>query len=159
FVDTGNYVALTDIEWTAQDSGAQGNAVTVQGPTAAAHAALIDRVNTESANTVVMRFTAAHDIEIRNIDMKNAQTGVSLASNANDARISIVGSEISNVRLGGVFLGTGNSGFSIDSSRIFGGIGTTSVGIELNSTSTVTNTEVFGYQIGIRTANAFGSGT
>ena len=153
-IDTGSYTLLTDVTLDQTDSGTgtgAGQTLTFQGPTA--HLATLNRAN-NNANGFL--FTGADDVTISNLTITGADTGIRLATGAGSNAITVSHVDISTSKSYGVYVGDGDDGFLLDSSRIFGAVANyQNTGVYLYSagatqtSSSVTNTEIFGQHIGI----------
>ena len=150
YIDTGSYVLLTDLTLGAADSGAgPEEMVTFQGPTDGT--ATLNRENPEDGN--VFLFTGASYVSIDNLTLTGANIGIDVETNAGSNSITASHDVITNSTADGVYFGTGNTGFTLNASQIYGSANGYSTGVYLSgngsSTASVTDTEIFGQQIGI----------
>ncbi|HEY9108125.1 MAG TPA: right-handed parallel beta-helix repeat-containing protein, partial [Roseateles sp.] len=113
-VDTGNYTLGTNIFVVAQDSG-----VTIQG--AETHATVLNRAN-KAAGMAVFQFQGADDVTLKRLQLTGALNGLLIADGADSDGIALVDSIVSGNGLSGtgsgVFVGTGNEGFTVSGSEV-----------------------------------------
>jgi len=113
-VDTGNYTLGTNIFVVAQDTG-----VTIQG--AETHATVLNRGN-KASGTAVFEFQGADDVTLQNLSITGALTGVMIADGVDSDGIAIVDSSVyGNGNAGSsnaIFVGTGNTGFTMTGSEV-----------------------------------------
>ena len=155
-IDTGNYTLLSDVVLSQTDSGdanVDGHRLTFQGPTDPSHTAVLNRADIDGN---IFIFTGADDVVIKNLTLSGAKAAVNVTANSSSNNISLNNVEISANFTYGVFAGSGNTGFSIDRSQIFGTVnGNQNTGIALFEPGAITNTEIFGEGTGI-SANGAG---
>ena len=128
YVDTGNYTLINNVILTADDAG-----VTIQGPTAEGHEALLDRGNTTTGSYGI-QLTGTHDVTIDSLGITGASQGINLGGTA----------------------GIINDTVTISHNRVFGN---QEFGIHVgnyNDNIQVTGNEVFGNLTGIRAGDYFG---
>ncbi|MBW8760906.1 MAG: right-handed parallel beta-helix repeat-containing protein, partial [Burkholderiales bacterium] len=113
-VDTGNYTLGTNIFVVAQDSG-----VAIQG--AQTHATVLNRGN-KATGTAVFEFQGADDVTLKHLSITGALTGVMIADGVDSDGIAIADSSVYGNGNGGstnaIFVGTGNTGFTMTGSEV-----------------------------------------
>ena len=149
FVDAGNYNLLTDLTIPTAISGAAGHPITFQGPTNG-FAATLNRANTQHS---VFFFAGGSHIEIDNLTLTGAGTGLYLRNYAGSDDIVANNDVITDSADQGVFVGYGNTGFTLNASQIYGSKnGTNNYGFYAQgltgNTLTLTNNQIFGQNKG-----------
>ena len=160
FVDSGSYTLLTDLTLGAADSGAPGNPVTFQGPTDGGVATL-NRANATVGN--VFLINGASDVDINNLTLTGGNVGINVVANASSNAIAADDVVITNENAYGVYVGAGNTGFSLTNSQVYGNNnGSSNTGIYAISSSsppdsiTITGDKIFGQYTGIDIYNETG---
>ncbi len=126
FVDTGSYETLTNIVFGPEDSG-----VTIQGPTAAGHAATLTRNNTAAGNYVFEFSGGVSGVTIDSLEILGAEDGVHVTDATN---VEIRDSIIRNNANRGIYIETTASDVRILNDQIQEN---TNAGVEVRGTGTV----------------------
>ena len=146
YVDPGAYQELTDVTLGAGDDGA-----TIQGPTAGT--ATFNRENLSGND---FQLAGAQNVTIENLTLTGGGDGILLNSNVNSVGVTVSNVIIENSENYGIYVGSGDSGFTLNASEIFGSVnGVRDTGVYLlgafntPDSATITNDQIFGQYIAI----------
>ena len=114
FVGAGTYTLPTAIMLGADDSGTPGDPVQIIG----AGSSTIFNRSTTAAGTPVFEIDGGHDITLENMAVTGGSIGVDLVATSGSTDISLQGLDISGFENYGVYLGAGDTGFSMTGSTI-----------------------------------------
>jgi Ca2+-binding RTX toxin-like protein len=117
YVDNGTYSLSTNVVFTSDDSGTSDTLrLTIQGPTHQGATATIDRTN-RAGGFWGFEFNGAQYVTLQNLHITGADYGVVLDDNSNSIGIAL-SNDMLDGNNNGVYVGIGNSGFTLSSSTL-----------------------------------------
>ena len=123
-VDTGTYVLLQDLAFTADDGGtgdAAGQRLTIQGATEVGDVTLFNRAN-PGEDSAAFTFAGGNDITVENVTLTGGYSGVRLHYGSTSQGISIVDDVIHDNTNDGIQVESGNGNdydFLVQGSKIY----------------------------------------
>ncbi|MCW2284563.1 parallel beta-helix repeat protein [Rhodoblastus acidophilus] len=130
-VAAGTYVLPAAIALAADDSGAAGDPVVIEGQ----GASTIFKVNSTAAGTAAFTFAGAHDVTLKNFAVFGGATGLNVAGGAGAAGVTLSGLDISGFSSQGVFVGAGAAGFTLTGSTVHGPVNADATGLYIDVSS------------------------
>ncbi len=142
YVDTGNYALTTNIVFTSDDSGASDTQrLDIQGPTNPGAVATFDRTS-RSSGFDAFEFKGADYVTLQNLHITGGEWGVLADDNQASLGITLA-NDVIDGNLNGVYVGIGNSGFTLDSSALTDSTIGYGYGIYINQTDGLVTNSTF----------------